>query len=130
MDILNYYFLLNVNETATKEEIIKSYRNLSRLAKTNNIIKYYLPQIKLAYIVLTNPVSKKEYDLQLKNIDNNIELNSLECEDYAVYENDNIEDEKLNQINKLIHNENNTEKIKVLRDQEQLLFIKCGAFDK
>lgn len=118
MDILNYYFLLNVNETATKEEIIKSYRNLSRLAKTNNIIKYYLPQIKLAYIVLTNPVSKKEYDLQLKNIDNNIELNSLECEDYAVYENDNVEDEKLNQINKLIHNENNTEKIKDLRDQE------------
>ena len=119
MDILNYYFLLNVNETATKEEIIKSYRNLSRLAKTNNIIKYYLPQIKLAYIVLTNPVSKKEYDLQLKNIDNNIELNSLDCEDYAVYENDNVEDEKLNQINKLIHNENNTEKIKNLRDQEQ-----------
>lgn len=119
MDILNYYFLLNVNETATKEEIIKSYRNLSRLAKTNNIIKYYLPQIKLAYIVLTNPVSKKEYDLQLKNIDNNIELNSLECEDYAVYENDKVEDEKLNQINKLIHNENNTEKIKNLRDQEQ-----------
>lgn len=119
MDILNYYFLLNVNETATKEEIIKSYRNLSRLAKTNNIIKYYLPQIKLAYIVLTNPVSKKEYDLQLKNIDNNIELNSLECEDYAVYENDNVEDEKLNQINKLIHNENNTEKIKDLRIQEQ-----------
>lgn len=118
MDILNYYFLLNVNETATKEEIIKSYRNLSRLAKTNNIIKYYLPQIKLAYIVLTNPVSKKEYDLQLKNIDNNIELNSLECEDYAVYENDKVEDEKLNQINKLIHNENNTEKIKDLRDQE------------
>lgn len=119
MDILNYYFLLNVNETATKEEIIKSYRNLSRLAKTNNIIKYYLPQIKLAYIVLTNPVSKKEYDLQLKNIDNNIELNSLEYEDYAVYENDNVEDEKLNQINKLIHKENNTEKIKDLRDQEQ-----------
>ena len=119
MDILNYYFLLNVNETATKEEIIKSYRNLSRLAKTNNIIKYYLPQIKLAYIVLTNPVSKKEYDLQLKNIDNNIELNSLECEDYAVYENDKVEDEKLNQINKLIHNENNTEKIKDLRIQEQ-----------
>lgn len=119
MDILNYYFLLNVNETATKEEIIKSYRNLSRLAKTNNIIKYYLPQIKLAYIVLTNPVSKKEYDLQLKNVDNNIELNSLECEDYAVYENDKVEDEKLNQINKLIHNENNTEKIKNLRDQEQ-----------
>lgn len=119
MDILNYYFLLNVNETATKEEIIKSYRNLSRLAKTNNIINYYLPQIKLAYIVLTNPVSKKEYDLQLKNIDNNIELNSLECEDYAVYENDKVEDEKLNQINKLIHNENNTEKIKNLRDQEQ-----------
>lgn len=119
MDILNYYFLLNVNETATKEEIIKSYRNLSRLAKTNNIIKYYLPQIKLAYIVLTNPVSKKEYDLQLKNVDNNIELNSLECEDYAVYENDKVEDEKLNQINKLIHNENNTEKIKDLRDQEQ-----------
>ena len=119
MDILNYYFLLNVNETATKEEIIKSYRNLSRLAKTNNIIKYYLPQIKLAYIVLTNPVSKKEYDLQLKNIDNNIELNSLDCEDYAVYENDNVEDEKLNQINKLIHNENNTEKIKDLRIQEQ-----------
>ena len=118
MDILNYYFLLNVNETATKEEIIKSYRNLSRLAKTNNIIKYYLPQIKLAYIVLTNPVSKKEYDLQLKNIDNNIELNSLEYEDYAVYENDKVEDEKLNQINKLIHNENNTEKIKDLRDQE------------
>lgn len=118
MDILNYYFLLNVNETATKEEIIKSYRNLSRLAKTNNIIKYYLPQIKLAYIVLTNPVSKKEYDLQLKNVDNNIELNSLECEDYAVYENDKVEDEKLNQINKLIHNENNTEKIKDLRDQE------------
>lgn len=118
MDILNYYFLLNVNETATKEEIIKSYRNLSRLAKTNNIIKYYLPQIKLAYIVLTNPVSKKEYDLQLKNIDNNVELNSLECEDYAVYENDNVEDEKLNQINKLIHNEINTEKIKNLRDQE------------
>ena len=109
---------MNVNETATKEEIIKSYRNLSRLAKTNNIIKYYLPQIKLAYIVLTNPVSKKEYDLQLKNIDNNIELNSLECEDYAVYENDKVEDEKLNQINKLIHNENNTEKIKDLRDQE------------
>lgn len=118
MDILNYYFLLNVNETATKEEIIKSYRNLSRLAKTNNIIKYYLPQIKLAYIVLTNPVSKKEYDLQLKNIDNNVELNSLDCEDYAVYENDNVEDEKLNHINKLIHNEINTEKIKDLRDQE------------
>ena len=98
MDILNYYFLLNVNETATKEEIIKSYRNLSRLAKTNNIIKYYL---------------------QLKNINNNIELNSLECEDYAVYENDKVEDEKLNQINKLIHNENNTEKIKDLRIQEQ-----------
>lgn len=116
MDILNYYFLLNVENTASNEEIIKSYRNLCRLAKTNNIIKYYLNQIKLAYAILLNPVSRKEYDHQLENINkDNIFFDS---EDYAVYETEKTENEKLDDITKQIHNENNTEKIKDLRNKE------------
>lgn len=116
MDILNYYFLLNVENTATNEEIIKSYRNLCRLAKTNNIIKYYLNQIKLAYVILINPVSRKEYDHQLKNI--NIDDVFFDSEDYAVYETEKSENEKLDDITKQIHNESNTEKIKDLRNKE------------
>lgn len=116
MDILNYYFLLNVENTATNEEIIKSYRNLCRLAKTNNIIKYYLNQIKLAYVILINPVSRKEYDHQLKNID--IDDVFFDSEDYAVYETEKSENEKLDDITKQIHNESNTEKIKDLRNKE------------
>lgn len=116
MDILNYYFLLNVENTATNEEIIKSYRNLCRLAKTNNIIKYYLNQIKLAYVILINPVSRKEYDHQLKNINNDDVF--FDSEDYAVYETEKSENEKLDDITKQIHNESNTEKIKDLRNKE------------
>ena len=81
MELLNYYYLLNIDQSADIKDIIKSYRNLARLSKTNNIIKSYYPQIKLAYVVLSNPESRKEYDKQLQEIKddyNNIDSDCIE----------------------------------------------------
>lgn len=124
MELSNYYFLLNVNEEATTQDIIKSYRNLCRLAKTNNIIKTYINQIKMAYLVLTNPTTRIEYDSQIKKI---VEIETIDS-DYDVYidyKQDEIKDETLKDIDNKIHKEsNNIENIKELRDKELDLLTK------
>lgn len=124
MELSNYYFLLNVDEDATTQDIIKSYRNLCRLAKTNNIIKTYINQIKMAYLVLTNPTTRKEYDNQIKQV-TEIETIDSDYELYSDYKQDDIKDESLKDIDKEIHKEiNNIENIKELRDKELDLLTK------
>lgn len=124
MELSNYYFLLNVNEEATTQDIIKSYRNLCRLAKTNNIIKTYKNQIKMAYLVLTNPTTRKEYDSQIKKIAE-IETIDSDYDVYIDYKQDEIKDETLKDIDNKIHKEsNNIENIKELRDKELDLLTK------
>lgn len=124
MELSNYYFLLNVNEEATTQDIIKSYRNLCRLAKTNNIIKTYINQIKMAYLVLTNPTTRKEYDSQIKKIAE-IETIDSDYDVYIDYKQDEIKDETLKDIDNKIHKEsNNIENIKELRDKELDLLTK------
>ena len=122
MELSNYYYLLNIDQTATTKDIIKSYRNLSRLAKKNNIIKSYYSQIQMAYLVLSNPESRKQYDIQLQevqNINNNdLYIDSIdECE-YIEYTNDNKESKELKEINDTIHKEKEIDKIEELRDKE------------
>ena len=138
MDLSNYYYLLNVDKTATFKDIVNSYRNLSRLAKKYNIIKSYYPHIQMAYLVLSNPKSRKQYDEQLRAVQNlnnriqydnqfqdvqNINNNELytdsieECE-YVEYTNDNNESEELKEINYNIHKEMEADKIEELRDKE------------
>ena len=122
MELSNYYYLLNIDQTATTKDIIKSYRNLSRLAKKNNIIKSYYSQIQMAYLVLSNPKSRKQYDIQLRevqNINNNdLYIDSIdECE-YIEYTNDNKENKELKEINDTIHKEKEIDKIEELRDKE------------
>ncbi len=122
MELSNYYYLLNVDQTATTNDIIKSYRNLSRLAKKNNIIKSYYSQIQMAYIVLSNQESRKQYDnqlLQLENIqDSDFCIDSFdECE-YMEFKPLKKNNKELNKINNSIHREKNIDKIEELRDQE------------
>ena len=122
MELSNYYYLLNVEQSADIKDIIKSYRNLARLSKTNNIIKSYYPQIKLAYIVLSNPESRKEYDKQLQEIKddyNNIDSDCIENDIvYSQFDKDNENNEELKKINKTIHCEQNISNIEKLRAQE------------
>ena len=122
MELSNYYYLLNVNQSADIKDIIKSYRNLARLSKTNNIIKSYYPQIKLAYVVLSNSESRKEYDKQLqeiKNDYNNIDSDCIENDIvYSQFDKDNENNEELKKINKTIHCEQNISNIEKLRAQE------------
>lgn len=122
MELSNYYYLLNVNQSADIKDIIKSYRNLARLSKTNNIIKSYYPQIKLAYVVLSNPESRKEYDKQLQEIKddyNNIDSDCIENDIvYSQFDKDNENNEELKKINKTIHCEQNISNIEKLRAQE------------
>lgn len=122
MELSNYYYLLNVEQSADIKDIIKSYRNLARLSKTNNIIKSYYPQIKLAYVVLSNPESRKEYDKQLQEIkddSNNIDSDCIENDVvYSQFDKDNENNEELKKINKTIHCEQNISNIEKLRAQE------------
>lgn len=122
MELSNYYYLLNVEQSADIKDIIKSYRNLARLSKTNNIIKSYYPQIKLAYVVLSNPESRKEYDKQLQEIKddyNNIDSDCIENDIvYSQFDKDNENNEELKKINKTIHCEQNISNIEKLRAQE------------
>lgn len=122
MELSNYYYLLNVEQSADIKDIIKSYRNLARLSKTNNIIKSYYPQIKLAYVVLSNPESRKEYDKQLqetKDEYNNIDSDCIENDIvYSQFDKDNENNEELKKINKTIHCEQNISNIEKLRAQE------------
>lgn len=122
MELSNYYYLLNVNQSADIKDIIKSYRNLARLSKTNNIIKSYYPQIKLAYVVLSNSESRKEYDKQLQEIKddyNNIDSDCIENDIvYSQFDKDNENNEELKKINKTIHCEQNISNIEKLRAQE------------
>lgn len=122
MELSNYYYLLNVEQSADIKDIIKSYRNLARLSKTNNIIKSYYPQIKLAYVVLSNPESRKEYDKQLQEIkddSNNIDSDCIENDIvYSQFDKDNENNEELKKINKTIHCEQNISNIEKLRAQE------------
>lgn len=122
MELSNYYYLLNVDQSADIKDIIKSYRNLSRLAKTNNIIKSYYSQIKLAYVVLSNTESRKEYDKQLKEIKVDTDSNDSICIEndinYSQFNKDNENNEELKKINKTIHCEQNISNIEKLRAQE------------
>lgn len=123
MELSNYYYLLNVDQSANNKDIIKSYRNLSRLSKTNNIIKSYYPQIKLAYFVLSNPESRKEYDKQLNDVMNNTftNIDSINYDDDSIYshfDKDDVNNKELKKINKTIHCEQNISNIEKLRAQE------------
>ena len=122
MELSNYYYLLNVEQSADIKDIIKSYRNLARLSKTNNIIKSYYPQIKLAYVVLSNSESRKEYDKQLQEIKddyNNIDSDCIKNDIvYSQFDKDNENNEELKKINKTIHCEQNISNIEKLRAQE------------
>lgn len=128
-DFSNYYFLLNVEQTATTQDIIKSYRNLCRLAKTNNIIKFYINQIKMAYIILSNPKTREDYDNQLKNLQNqNIETIDSENDInfYSDYKPEGTNNETLREIDKQIHNQNNikVENVEKLRNVELNILVK------
>lgn len=133
-DFSNYYFLLNVEQTATTQDIIKSYRNLSRLAKTNNIIKFYINQIKMAYIILSNPETRKNYDNQLLKCYDDIETIDSESDInlYSDYKPEGATNEALKEIDKQIHNQNNIkiDDIEKLRYEELNILVKDLKPDK
>ena len=52
---MNYYKILNINQLSTKEDIDSSYQE--QLSKLNQ-----------AYNVLSNPISKKQYDKKYNNL--------------------------------------------------------------
>lgn len=133
-DFSNYYFLLNVEQTATTQDIIKSYRNLCRLAKTNNIIKFYINQIKMAYIILSNPETRKNYDNQLLKCYDDIETIDSESDInlYSDYKPEGATNEALKEIDKQIHNQNNIkiDDIEKLRYEELNILVKDLKPDK
>lgn len=133
-DFSNYYFLLNVEQTATTQDIIKSYRNLCRLAKTNNIIKFYINQIKMAYIILSNPETRKNYDNQLLKCCDDIETIDSESDInlYSDYKPEGTTNETLKEIDKQIHNQNNIkiDDIEKLRYEELNILVKDLKPDK
>lgn len=133
-DFSNYYFLLNVEQTATTQDIIKSYRNLCRLAKTNNIIKFYINQIKMAYIILSNPETRKNYDNQLLKCYDDIETIDSESDInlYSDYKPEGATNEALKEIDKQIHSQNNIkiDDIEKLRYEELNILVKDLKPDK
>ena len=68
----SYYGILNVEPTATQEEIIKSYRTLAKRLhpdknihpdKNNNKTTIDFSMVNEAYACLSCPEQRKEYDL-------------------------------------------------------------------
>lgn len=75
----NYYEILEISENASPEIIEKAYRTLAKKyhPDVQPIDKLYWAEIQMkeineAYNVLSNPVSKKQYDTQLHLGNNNI----------------------------------------------------------
>lgn len=65
----NLYKILNINESASKEEIKKSYRKLSLIYhpdKPNGDVEKF-KKINNAYNILSEDESRKKYDFELKN---------------------------------------------------------------
>lgn len=67
-----YYQVLEVSKNATTAEIRDSYRNLSRKYHPDKNLEFAhcanekMQEVNMAFTVLSNPVSRKKYDLSLK----------------------------------------------------------------
>ncbi len=77
----DFYYILGLEISATKEEITKSYRKLSLRfhPDTNNGDSFFsdrFRELKEAYETLINDVSRKEYDLRLKKYQNQAKNNA------------------------------------------------------
>ncbi|MBE9169250.1 DnaJ domain-containing protein [Pleurocapsales cyanobacterium LEGE 06147] len=66
---MNYYQTLEVNPQATQQEIKQAYRRLVKLfhpdTQTKNADRDKIIQINAAYEILSNPRSRRSYDLNL-----------------------------------------------------------------
>lgn len=102
MENLNYYEILGVDETATKEEIKNSYRILAKkfhpdTNKGNKMAAEMFKKISEAYETLTDDKKRQMYDASLKNNNNSYQNTyndnyNYEYEDYdeedSVYNNE------------------------------------------
>lgn len=99
----NYYDILEINKNASSEIIEKAYKTLVKKyhpdLQKNNLKNNYEEKIKKineAYETLSNPVKRKNYDLNLKN-------NEISLDDY-----NNLYNEYLRLKNELNYLKNNT----------------------
>jgi curved DNA-binding protein len=68
MNIMDYYKILNVSETSTKEEIKSAYRKLAaKHHPDRGGDTAQFQEIQSAYDVLSDPVKRQEYDATRKN---------------------------------------------------------------
>lgn len=68
----DYYQILEISETASKEEIKKSYKNLVKkyhpdlhMGKEHDFFEIRMKQLNEAYNILTNPEKRQMYDNEL-----------------------------------------------------------------
>jgi DnaJ-class molecular chaperone len=72
----NYYRLLNLKKNASSHEILISYQKLithwTKYINKSPIARERIIDIKKAYGILSDPITKKKYDLKIKKKDINI----------------------------------------------------------
>ena len=116
----NYYDILEINKNASPEIIEKAYKTLVKkyhpdLQKNDLKIKYEekIKKINEAYEVLSDPEKRKNYDLNLKNIEisaddyNNLYNENINLKNEINYLKNNLDNYKKNYNNNSINNCNN-----------------------
>ena len=77
--IPTHYKILQVKKDATEKEIVSAYRELAKKyhpdVKGGNATKF--EQIHESYLVLSDPVRRREYDMQLNAINKNSTISIL-----------------------------------------------------
>jgi len=75
---MNYYQILKINQNASLDEINQSFRNLAKKYHPDYNSEYDAKEkfmnIYLAYSVLKDPKTKKEYDKTIKNSEHKTEI--------------------------------------------------------
>mgnify|MGYP004497433017 CR=1 FL=1 len=126
----NYYDILEVNKNASPEIIEKAYKTLVKKyhpdLQENNLKENYeekLKKINEAYEILSNPEKRKNYDLNLKNIEfskddyNNLINENINLKNEINYLKNTIKDYN-NNFNNFENNINYTKKTNINNNYE------------